>query len=179
MPLFASPTNPLFTSLLNLRETPPLLLLPLPSPPPKKSPDIISFIMAITVSKSDRETETSVSEDSVRLLGQPLEDADADEERKNYQSKAPIIAFQGSQAPPSIIQAKDGHETPVVCIFPPISNLELLQPGSAPIKLFFFALITVMVACTDFASSIAILPIQATHLRHRLSLRLHRRKRNH
>lgn len=76
--------------------------------------------MANTVSKSYQETETIVSEDSVPLLGLPLEDVkakwasiSADKERKNYQSQAPIKAFQGSKAVPSMLQAKDGHETTV------------------------------------------------------------------
>lgn len=78
--------------------------------------------MATTVSNLDREIETSVSEERVPLLGLALEDAEAelaeirtDEEQKNDQSQARIMAmaFQESTELPSIIQAKDTHETMV------------------------------------------------------------------
>lgn len=97
--------------------------------------------MATTVSNLNREIETSASEESVPLLGLALEDAEAelaeirtDEEQKNDQSQARIMAFQGSTELRSIIQAKDTHETMVGNLYiradlfyTYLSNLKLLQ----------------------------------------------------
>lgn len=89
--------------------------------------------MANTVSNSDGETDPLVSEASVPLLGLPLEDAEAE--------LASILADEGSNELPSIIQTKNGHETTVGNlyirpIFPPISSLKLLQSPSAATKPF-------------------------------------------
>lgn len=105
--------------------------------------------MATTVSNLDREIDTSVSEESVPLLGLALEDAEAelaeirtDEEQKNDQSQARIMAFQGSTELQSIIQAKDTPETMVV-IFGLIFSTHIsttsncYKSSSAPTKRLF------------------------------------------
>lgn len=89
--------------------------------------------MANTVSNSDGETESFVSEARVPLLGLPLEDAEA--------GLAPIRADEGSKELPSIIQTKNAHETTVGNlyirpIFPLISSLKLLQSPPAATKPF-------------------------------------------
>lgn len=97
--------------------------------------------MANAVSNSDRETETSVSDESVPLLGLALEDAEAEsasiranEEQKNSPIQARIMEFQGSTALPSIIQAKDAHETTVGNLYTqPIYLCIYQQPQAARI----------------------------------------------
>lgn len=135
--------------------------------------------MANTISKHYRESQKpSVPEDSVPLVGLPLEDAEAesgsindDEERKNDQSQAPIKASPGSKTLSSIFQAKDAHETTV-------GNPYMYSAGLSTITFCtnytFFALIIVMVTFTDFAPSIVILHIHTTNLRRRPPLPLHR-----